>query len=216
MSEKTDHFDQPEAAERPLKEIYMHVSSGQKYYPFDPKAEDVDIFVIAHHLATRARWNGATQHPQYPNKIFYSVAEHSVYCALYVEEFLRRPDLALVTLLHDAAEAYNGDLIRPLKYSVEFREPFKKVEAINEQAVADKFNLPYPMPKEVKIADEAVCSAEFEQIIPKCDSQNWDEGRLHDDTHVAPFEIAMLDPASARDLFLHHYMRLTQTRVAAA
>jgi hypothetical protein len=174
----------------------------------------VDIYVVAHHLATRARWNGATQHPDYPNRIFYSVAEHSVYCALYVEEILRRPDLALDALLHDASEAYNGDLIRPLKYSAEFAEPFKKVEELNEAAVAKRFSLPTKFEPEIKIADEAVCHAEWEQIVPRDPSIEW-KIEWHSGEKAAPFEIAMLDPSPARDLFLQHYVRITQTLLAA-
>lgn len=201
--------------DRPLESIYMHTSSGRKYFPFAPNPTHVDINVIAHHLATRARWNGATQHKNYPDRIFYSVAEHSVYCALYVEGILRRPDLALMALLHDAAEAYNGDLIRPLKYSAEFAEPFKKVELLNEAAVAKRFKMPLDMPPEIKMADEAVCSAEALQIVPKHPDEDWDIGKLHDDSVVAPFEIAMLAPFQAKKLFVTHYERITQQRLVA-
>lgn len=202
--------------DRPLNTIYIHTSSGKKYYPFDPNPDHVDIEVIAHHLATRARWNGATQHKSYPDRILYSVAEHSVYVSLYVESVLRRPDLALEALLHDGSEAFNGDLIRPLKYSSAFAEPFKKVELINEAAVAKRFQLPLEMSPEVKIADEAVCAAEAIQIVPKHSSEEWKSGRQYDDKLVAPFEIEMLLPYEAKKLFLTHYERLTLNRKAAA
>ena len=190
---------------RPLSDIYMHVSSGKKYYPFAPKPEDVCIDVIAHHLATRARWNGATQHKMNEDLIFYSVAEHSVYVSEYVEYVLQRPDLAMEALLHDASEAYNGDLIRPLKYSAEFAEPFRKVEDINEKAIAKKFNLPWPMSPEVKIGDEAVCNAEFEQIIPRSPEQDWSLGTMHDTENTAQNEIQMLLPKQARDFFMGRF-----------
>ncbi|MDE4297179.1 HD domain-containing protein [Phaeobacter gallaeciensis] len=202
--------------DRPLESIYMHTSSGMKYYPFAPQSEHVDAEVIAHHLATRARWNGATQHVNYPDRIFYSVAEHSVYVALYLEAIMRRPDLALMGLLHDASEAYNGDLIRPLKYSAEFAEPFKKVELLNEAAVGKRFQFPAELPPEVKIADEAVCAAELRQIVPKHPSEEWDSGKMHDEERVAPFEIEMLLPFEAKKLFLSHFERLTMHRRVAA
>lgn len=217
-----------------LDEIYMHTSSGKKYYPFAPKPQDVDINVIAHHLATRARWNGATQHTMYPERIFYSVAEHSVYVALWIEhvatndqiaEFgcshdnhevtFTRQELALMGLLHDGSESYNGDLIRPLKYSREFSEPFGKVETLNEVAVAGRFKIPAHLPRIVKIADNAVCAAESQQIVPKDPTEDWQSDIRHDEEIVAPFKIEMLPPYQAKRLFMHHYERLAMTRVAA-
>lgn len=195
------------AAQKPLGEIYMHTANGNKYYPFAPKPEDVSIEVIAHHLATRGRWAGATQHKTIPSRIFYSVAEHSVYVARYVEEVMGRPDLALEALLHDGAESYNGDLIRPLKYSAEFREPFKKVETLNEAAVSKAFYLPVIHSPEVKVADDAVCYAEFVQIVPMQEAEEWSNS-LTKTTLIAPFQIEMLAPYEAKMLFLHHYMRL--------
>lgn len=202
--------------ERPLAEIYMHTSNGRKYYPFAPKPSDVSIEVIAHHLATRARWNGATQHPKHVDRIFLSVAEHSVYVERYVREVMKRPDLSMAALLHDASEAFNGDLIRPLKYSAEFAEPFKRVEDLNEGAVARRFNIPLKMPPEIKIADEAVCTAESLQIIPKSPNEEWTSGKLHDETHVAPYEIEMLLPYQARRLFLDHYQMILSMRAVSA
>ncbi|NIH77338.1 hypothetical protein FHV99_004590 [Ochrobactrum sp. P20RRXII] len=183
----------------------MHTAAGGIYYPFDPRVEEVDIYTIAHHLATRGRFNGATQHKKHPSRIFYSVAEHSVYVAWYVEHILKRPDLALTALLHDAAEAYNGDLIRPLKYSPEFSAPFKAVEEINEAVIAKAFNTPFPMPHEVKLADEAVGRAELQQIVPN----PIDRGPNHfEGDAVANIEIEMYEPIYARNMFLMEFNRL--------
>ena len=106
---------------------FMHTSNGQQYWPLDPRPEEVHLEVVAHHLATRARYNGATQHPIYHDRILYSVAEHSVLVSRFLEEVMGRPDLALEGLLHDGSEAYNGDLIRPLKYDKAFKAPFQVV-----------------------------------------------------------------------------------------
>lgn len=193
--------------------FYMHTApTGRKYWPMDPRADEVDIQVIAHHLATRARFNGATQHPLDQDRIFYSVAEHSVYCSWYVERVLAQPQYALEALLHDSSEAYNGDLIRPLKYDPAFRAPFQAVEEKNERAHAEAFNLVYPYPAVIKIADEAVVSAEVEQIIVKAADQEWSSGTLHDHTRVAPYEIRMLSPFHALHFFLDRYRDLAARR----
>ena len=187
---------------------YMHTSNGKKYYPLDPRADEVHIDVVAHHLATRCRYNGACQHPTRPDRIFYSVAEHSLYVSRYVEEELKAPHLALEALLHDGSEAYNGDLIRPLKYDPVFRAPFQRVEELNERVQAERFGLVYPYPHQVKLADEAVTAAEVQQIIIKDPIEEWNSGKLHDDSKVAPYEILMLDPYVAKRLFIDRYRDL--------
>jgi len=190
---------------------YMHVVTGGKYYPFDPRPEEVDIVTIAHHLATRGRFNGATQHPTDERRIHYSVAEHSVYVAQYVEFELGRPDLALTALLHDGAEAYNGDLIRPLKYSEEFRKPFERVETLNETAVARRFGIPFPYPPEIKIADNAVGLAELLTIVPRNDNEEW-LTMFGDDVKPAKIDFAMYDPYFAKQFFLREYERIMQVK----
>lgn len=197
---------------QPVRGRYMHTSNGKKYWPLDPHPQEVHIEVVAHHLATRCRYNGAVQHPVFRSKIFYSVAEHSVLVSRYIEEVLGRPEYALEGLLHDGSEAYNGDLIRPLKYDESFRAPFKIVEERNEAAGASRFGLVYPYPKEVKVADEAVTAAEVLQIVPKDPSENWDQGKLHDDSRVAPYEIEMLLPFEAKEQFLMRYEELMRKR----
>jgi 5'-deoxynucleotidase YfbR-like HD superfamily hydrolase len=195
---------------------YMHTAPyGRKFWPLDPRPHEVNIQTVAHHLATCARYNGATQHPEFRSKIFYSVAEHSVYVSLYLEKELKRPDLALEGLLHDGSEAFNGDLIRPLKYDAVFRAPFQKVEELNERAQAVRFGLIYPYPKEVKMADEAVTTAEIEQIVPKDLSEEWESGKLRDDKVAAPYRIIMLEPYEAKMMFLDRYEDLMRWREAA-
>lgn len=189
----------------PLKRAgkYMHTANGRKYWPMDPRGDEVHIEVIAHHLATMCRYNGAVQHPKFKTKIFYSVAEHSVYCSQVCE-----PGLELECLLHDASEAYIGDLIRPLKYDEAFSAPFKRVEEINEAVIAQRFGLPYPMSPGVKRADEMVTAAEVRQIIVKDPNDEWESGKLHDDKVVAPITIEMWDPFTAKENFLARYHQL--------
>jgi hypothetical protein len=191
---------------------YMATATGRKYWPFDPRPDEIDIETIAHHLATVGRWAGATRHRFFKSKIFLSVAEHSVYCASYMIDHLKRPDLALEALLHDGSEGYIGDLIRPLKYSPDFRAPFFAVEEINEMAIGKRFNLVYPFPKEVKTADEAVCAAEHEQCIFWHPDEESETGILHSRANVAPYEIQMLNPYEAKELFLIAYYDIMADR----
>lgn len=171
---------------------YMHTATGKKYYPLEPRADEVEIETIAHHLAMRARYNGAT-------KDFISVAEHSFWVSMF------EPHIdPLEKLLHDASEAYNGDLIRPLKYDASFSGPFKRVEDLNERAVAERFGLQYPFPASVKRADEAVTTAEIAQAIIKDPNDVWNNP-LHDADVVAPITIQFWDWKTAKQMFLARF-----------
>lgn len=72
----------------------------------------ITIGDIAHPLSFQCRYNGHT-------KSFYSVAEHSVRVALLVMELVPeendKAEWGLAALMHDAAEAFVGDIISPIK-----------------------------------------------------------------------------------------------------
>lgn len=191
---------------------YMHTSTGKPFFPFDPRVEDWNIDFIAHHLACQGRWNGATQHPTDPTKIFFSVAEHSVEVSLYVENELGRPDLALEALMHDGPEGPLGDIIRPLKYSDGIKQVYGAIEHLNEVSMSTAFNLVHPFPREIKIADEAVCCAEKKFFVPMAPGFDWTRNTMLDDTNCASFEPAMLSPFGAKQLFLNRYREILKTR----
>lgn len=77
--------------------------TGRLVNPFAMLAADFDIVDIAHALANTCRFGGHC--PE-----FYSVAQHSVHVASLCDGEAR-----LYGLLHDAAEAYLGDVVGPLK-----------------------------------------------------------------------------------------------------
>ncbi|MCU1488265.1 MAG: oligoribonuclease [Actinomycetia bacterium] len=125
----------------------IRLISGKLVNPLHLHVDDVDINDIAHALARQCRYNGHVGG-------FLSVARHSIWVA---EHLLvgGHPDHALVGLLHDAAEAYLGDMVRPLKYGAVGRE-YLVVEAKVEAVVADRFGLPWPMPDLVSEADNFI------------------------------------------------------------
>lgn len=183
---------------------YMHIYTGGKYFPLDPEADDVDIRDIAHSLSTKARYGGHTKYP-------FWVAQHSRYTALYRIPGFNRPQHRLARLLHDASEAYNGDLIRPLKYDPEFRAPFTKVEERNERVISERFRLPFPFEAHVKIADEAVTAAEIEQLITMREDVVFDK-KLHDDSKVADFKFREEHWAQCEEKFMALFGQLIADR----
>lgn len=166
---------------------WMQTYTGIAFWPLDPRPEEVSLMDIAHGLAHQCRYNGHCLS-------FYSVAQHSVLVSQWLGSH-GRFDLAVWGLLHDAAEAYVGDVIRPLKRML---PQYAEIEAKVERCIAERFGLELPMPAVIKEADNAVLIAEAESLMapppmPWRESgvKRWPEGR-----------IVALGPESARAHFL--------------
>ncbi len=90
---------------------WIQTYTGKKFYPFNPRAEDIYIEDIAHALSLICRFGGHCRE-------FYSVAQHSVLVSELVVDNRateKYDGLAKYALLHDAAEAYLGDIPSPIK-----------------------------------------------------------------------------------------------------
>jgi len=91
-----------------LKNCRMTTFTGKWINPFYMTPDDLEIRDIAHHLSNICRYNGAT------NK-FYSVAEHSLLIARQLSHYNQPANYVMTGLMHDACEAYLGDIITPIK-----------------------------------------------------------------------------------------------------
>lgn len=87
---------------------YVTTYYKRKFNPTKAVEKDITIGDVAHALSLICRANGHM-------KIFFSVAQHSINCAMEAKERGLSQKLQLDCLLHDAAEAYIGDVITPLK-----------------------------------------------------------------------------------------------------
>jgi hypothetical protein len=177
------------------------LQSGAWFDFLDPESSEFDIEDIAHGLSLTCRYAGQCSN-------FYSVAEHS----LLVSEVARGHEY--FALMHDAAEAFIGDVTRPLK---QLLPDFKRIEAVVEGAIFARFDVTMPMPKEVKQADLRVLAAEQAQIMPAGTSQ-WAQEQ---GVTPAPVVVRHLPPETARAAFLARYHQLRsqldqQTRDRAA
>jgi 5'-deoxynucleotidase YfbR-like HD superfamily hydrolase len=131
--------------------VFVSTYKGHRFFPLDPCIDDVDIEDIAHGLAYQCRFNGQTTS-------FYSVAQHSLLVASIVPEKLR-----LSALLHDAAEAYLGDIVKPLKILVpQFSVIEKQVSAIISKCFS-VYDLDHPSIKE---ADLVLLATEKRDLMP--------------------------------------------------
>lgn len=128
---------------------YIRTLNGTKIDLFRPAENVYDIREIAVALANQCRFNGFV-------KKFYSVAEHCVRLSHIVPSPYER-----VALLHDAAEAFIGDMVHPLKM-VPALEFFREVDIRLTLAIYDRFDL-NPMPEVVRYVsamDRALCAIE--------------------------------------------------------
>lgn len=120
---------------------------GNKVNLLDPDPETIDIKDIAWALSNLCRFVGHI-------KEFYSVAQHS----LLVSEM---SDYSLEGLLHDATEAYLGDISSPLKIAL---PDYKKIEANFHRVISEKFDLIPFIPNDVHIADKKIVLEEIQHF----------------------------------------------------
>jgi hypothetical protein len=166
---------------------WIQTYTGLQFWPEDPRVEDIDIRDIIHSLSNQCRYTGHT-------RSFYSVAQHSVICSLNII-----PKHAKWALMHDASEAYVSDLASPVKkYFPKYMDMEEKVQV----AVAERFNLPWPMPDLVTKMDYKVLATEKRDLLGE-EPAPW--GRLPD-----PLEerIIAQSPQQARRAFITRFVEL--------
>ena len=173
---------------------WMQTATGRRFWPMDPRADDVSIEDIAHALSMLCRFGGHCLK-------FYSVAEHSVLLSR-----LAPPQYKLWALLHDAAEAYMVDLPRPLKSSL---PEYKVAEAKVMRAISVRFHLHLGCPDEVKALDQAILADEREQNMAES-SHPWEQ-RMPDPLGI---KLQFWDPERARAQFLAQFDALYHPRDA--
>jgi hypothetical protein len=124
--------------------------SGKLIDPFNPDPDMIDISDIAIALSRQPRFAGQT-------KLFYSVAEHSIRVSNKVDYRFK-----LTALLHDASEAYLLDIPRPLKHRM---PEYLTAEDNLMKIICNKFGAIYPLPDEVKKADNLLLEDEMENVM---------------------------------------------------
>ena len=125
--------------------------TGQSFDLYAPKADQIDPRDISHALAHLCRFNGHCRE-------FYSVAQHSCLVADLVPEQHK-----LAALLHDATEAYVGDMVRPLKALM---HTYQDVEKLIWEQICSCFALEADLPDEVHHADLIALATERRDLMP--------------------------------------------------
>lgn len=114
-----------------MNSIGFETSSGLTFDLLRPDPEMVRIEDIAWSLSRQCRFNGNT-------RFFYSVADHSVYVGN-----LLPPEIRIYGLLHDAHEAYLGDIASPIKKLLG-KERIRQIEKGIDAAIYKALELALP------------------------------------------------------------------------
>ena len=131
----------------------MLTCSGRYISPLFPHDWEPDIDEIAHALSNLCRFTGHTTS-------FYSVAEHSCRVADLLPEGLK-----LSGLLHDASEAYLGDLASPLKHHPFFGEAHRSAERALMTRIEETFGVDCDTDL-VHWADRRLLATEKRDLLP--------------------------------------------------
>ena len=142
---------------------WIETFTGKRVNPMHLDEELIDVNDIAHSLALQCRFVGHCL-------TFYSIAEHSILVAGLVEEEIATADpdeykrTCLAALLHDAAEAYLGDIARPIKHD----NAFKQVVEIEKQILGKvmlKYNCTGADWQLIKKADDIMLATEAKVLM---------------------------------------------------
>lgn len=150
--------------------------------PLDLSPGQVSLTAISQALSNICRYGG-----HLPSH--YSVAEHSLYVSNVLMVSTEDPRLALCGLLHDASEAYMGDMVRPVK---DLMPEFREAEDHVQLAIADAFGLfGWEIEQhDVKVADT--------------DILKWEMAMVRDCPWRTP-----QDPGTVRDAYYNQAKHLT-------
>lgn len=116
--------------------------TGKHLNPFTIQKKDICIEDIAHALACINRFGGSARVP-------HSVAQHSV----FVKRLLNNTPYALQGLLHDASEAYIGDITYWFKQTEVF-DSYRTLERMVQREIYRCFDCEIVEHHEIKIADK--------------------------------------------------------------
>jgi len=156
--------------------------TGTGFDLLDPSPADVRLADIAAGLAHTCRFGGHCEQ-------FYSVAQHS----LHVCEEFEADRIKRISLFHDAAEAYMGDVPRPFKSQYDL---FENVESEILEVIWEALGVEPPNAEEweqVMEADDQLLAYEAQNLL--------EDGSWAADSSDLGYDLRGRDIAAVRDQF---------------
>lgn len=167
---------------------FIYTFTGKRFDFVDPRPEMFCIEDIAHALSNICRYTGHGR--------FYSVAEHSILVSEYLQTKGYHWEMCRYGHMHDAVEAYVGDMSKPLKNLL---PEYSAIEHRIESRLQKRFKLG-PMRPEIKHADLVLLATELPVVINYTDHIGGANDPL-----PAPWDfdrIKFMPPAQAEQAFL--------------
>lgn len=118
---------------------HMQLSSGALFDLLDPDPEHINIAEVASVLSVTPRWCGRAR---FPHGEPWTVAQHCILTADIVAAL--EPENApahLWALLHDAHEAFTGDITTPMQHAAEAVNRLHSIQGGIDQAIRDALGI---------------------------------------------------------------------------
>jgi hypothetical protein len=180
------------------RDIFTMETYSGKFIDFlNPTPEQVCLADIATGLANTCRFGGQVNR-------WYSVAEHSVRCAERLAVYGDPEFVQLAALLHDAHEAYTGDITAPLK--VVLGQALRDTQDRLDVVIAEKFGL---LPGDFKLT--SVKAVDDEMLFAEAAGLKYSHGigeHWGNDEYHEPLVAYGWSPAEAERRFIECYERL--------
>lgn len=160
--------------------MWIQTHKGRKFDLLNPTADAVDVDDVAFALARINRFTGHA-HTGHELGLGYTVAQHCVLASQAIRDLCphdlkgtRYEDLlALEALVHDAHEAYTGDVSAPLKAAMRiaswaptpYGSDFDRIEKAVWEAVATAFRVPVDANPLVKLVDLRLLATEAQSFM---------------------------------------------------
>ena len=180
---------------------YLQTVSGRFVNPFDPDPAQLDPGDIARALANVCRFGGHC-------RPFYSVAQHSVIVSELVEARGGDVEDVFAALMHDASEAYLGDMPHPIKHRSPLGAAFREAEAALEAVLRERFAIKADVP-EIKRVDRALLATERRSVS----GESWDWPEL-EGVEALDVELHAWTPDEAERAFTARFEQLQARRRA--
>lgn len=166
---------------------WLGTNTGKRIDLLNPDPGQICLEDIAMGLYHVPRFMGQT-------RSHYSVAAHSASVASLVHD-----EYKLAALLHDATEAYIGDVPTPLKDMLGDR--YRDIERALSQAIAKAFNCPHDLcnlPEAIKKADRVMLVTEHLLLQENPSDWVWDKEELR----LSMLPVAVIHPERFKEQVL--------------
>ena len=177
--------------------------TGRRVWPLELQPSDIVIDDIAHALAMKCRWGGFC-------RSFYSVAQHAVLLAAWLERNGGSWQDQWDALHHDDSEAYLFDLPDPLKVVL---PEFLEIENRLQGMIGDIFGCSPVMSERVAEADRRIRADEAAALMVRPSGGWGDHGGGLEPLGI---KITPWPPDAARAAWFAAYDRLQGSRRKAA